>query len=87
MTTLDETLKDRGERYGEFTDNAVIAQRIKHAMRFNPALWQNLKPAHQEALDVIASKMARIISGDPNYPDNWHDIQGYAKLAEDRIKK
>ncbi len=34
--------------------------------------------------EVIADKIARILNGDPNYKDNWHDIQGYAKLAEDR---
>src|SRR5690606_10084595 len=30
-------------------------------------------------------KIARILIGDPNYADNWHDIQGYAKLVEERL--
>ena len=38
-------------------------------------------------LGTIADKIGRILSGDPNYADNWHDIQGYAKLVEDRLPK
>ena len=38
-----------------------------------------------EALDMIFSKIARIINGDPNYADSWHDIAGYAKLIDDRL--
>lgn len=47
--------------------------------------WDRLSAVQKQALTVIADKIARILSGDPNYGDNWHDIQGYAKLAEDRI--
>ena len=28
----------------------------------------------------------KILNGDPNYVDNWHDIIGYAKLIEDRLR-
>jgi hypothetical protein len=38
-----------------------------------------------EALDMIAVKISRILTGDPNYSDNWHDIQGFAKLVENRL--
>jgi hypothetical protein len=31
---------------------------------------------------MISGKLSCIISGDPNYADNWHDVQGYARLAE-----
>jgi hypothetical protein len=34
---------------------------------------------------MILMKLARALNGDPNDTDNWHDIQGYAKLVEDRI--
>ncbi len=47
--------------------------------------WHNLDPVKRQALTVICDKIARILSGDPNYDDNWHDIQGYAKLVEDRL--
>lgn len=37
-------------------------------------------------MTVIADKIARILSGDPNYADSWHDIGGYAKLVENYIE-
>lgn len=82
--TIDKTLSERGGRYGDFTDHAKIAQEIQDAMRKAPG-WNRLNAVQKQALTVIADKQARILSGDPNYHDNWHDIQGYAKLVEDRL--
>lgn len=84
MTSIDKTLAERGSRYGDFTQHAEIAQDIQDAMRKNPR-WGCLRPTQKQALTVIADKIARIISGYPDYADNWHDIQGYAKLVEDRL--
>jgi hypothetical protein len=47
--------------------------------------WPTLPPDVREALEMIQLKVARILIGDPEYADNWHDIIGYAKLVEDRI--
>lgn len=80
---VEATLAERGARYGDFSDHALIAQQLQDTMRL-PAGWERLTPVQKQALTVIADKIARILSGDPNYTDNWHDIQGYAKLAEDR---
>lgn len=82
---LKTTLKDRGAIYGDFTDNAKIAQEIKDSLRSGGS-WALMNPAQREAVDVIASKLSRIVTGDPNYKDNAHDIQGYAKLYEDRCE-
>lgn len=43
---------------------------------------RKLSAPHQEALDMICIKLARIIEGDPNCEEHWHDIAGYARLAE-----
>lgn len=88
--SVNDTLDQRGSRYGDFTDHARIAQGLQNVMRegrkSNGRLgWQDLNDIQKQALTVIADKIARIISGDPNYDDNWHDIQGYAKLVEDRL--
>lgn len=91
--SVENTLAERGARYGDFTDHAELAQELQDIMRgfrkpgpqgqiVNP--WAKLDSVKRQALTVIADKIARILSGDPNYTDNWHDIQGYAKLAEDR---
>ena len=84
--SVQETLDERGARYGDFSDHAVIAQNLQLVMQTGPG-WGRLDAVKRQALTVIADKIARILNGDPEYGDNWHDIQGYAKLAEERMKK
>ena len=84
MSDIEATLTERGTRYGEFKDHAVIAQDLQDAMR-RPAGWSALAPDQKQALTVIADKIARMLNGDPNYDDNWHDIIGYARLVEKRM--
>jgi len=87
-TKIEHTLIERGKRYGDFLDHARICQALKAVMVMTDGTnYQALTPDKKQALDVIADKIARILSGDPEYKDNWHDIQGYAKLAEDRCKE
>jgi hypothetical protein len=81
---IDAVLAERGERYGDFTEHAELAQALQHVMR-SSAGWFNLTCVQAQALTVIADKIARILNGDPNYADNWVDIQGYAKLVEERL--
>lgn len=81
---IDDTLAERGARYGDFTDHARVAQALQNALRV-PAGWQACSDVQKQALTVICDKMARIVTGDPNYADNWHDVQGYSKLVEDRL--
>jgi spore coat protein CotF len=83
ISPVEATLYERGTRYGDFTHHAGIAQDLQDLMRSHG--WGNLNQVQRQALTVIADKIARILSGDPNYADNWHDIQGYAKLVEDRL--
>lgn len=82
--TIDATLAERGSRYGVFADQAVIAQSLKDVMRAAPG-WDRLAPDQKEALDMEANKNARILNGDPNFHDSWHDKVGYNKLVADRI--
>lgn len=83
--SIEQTLIERGNRYGDFADHAKICQNIKRGMMCEG--MDNLPDMHRQALEVIADKIARILSGDPNYSDNWHDIQGYARLVEERLPK
>ena len=84
MSGIDGTLAERGTRYGEFKDHAEISQSLKSFMTRCPG-WGRLQPFQKEALDMIQHKIGRILNGDPNYHDSWHDIVGYAKLAADRV--
>ena len=81
-----QTLAERGERYGTFKGHAEISQRLKGVLRkFEAERGCDLDPDQREALEMIAHKIARILNGDPNYADSWHDIAGYAQLVADRL--
>ena len=82
--SIDATLAERGARYGEFVDHAQIAQQLKLTMRIAPN-WHQLSADKQEALEMIAHKVARILNGDPSYHDSWHDIEGYARLVANTL--
>ena len=82
---IEQTLSERGGRYGAFIDQGRIEQNIKEVMRNTPN-WEKLAPDQKSALEMIAVKISRILKGDPKYADNWHDIVGYAKLVDDRLQ-
>lgn len=79
MNTND-LLQDRGKTHGSWEENASTSQRLKDVMRTSKG-WQNCSPEQQEALDLICTKLSRILSGSPNFKDHWDDIAGYATLA------
>ena len=80
---ITETLQERGKRYGVFTRHAEISQQLKEVI--NQYQTKVLAADQQEALDMICHKIARILNGDPDYADSWHDIAGYAQLVADRL--
>lgn len=84
MADIQDTLAERGKRYGRFYEHAKLVQALKFKMMGMPG-WANLQDDQKQALEVIADKIGRILNGDPNYADNWHDIAGYAKLIDDRL--
>ena len=83
---IEKTLEDRGKNYGEFPGVARISQNIKNAMQQNVG-YRELRPIQKEALEMMANKMGRIINGDPDYADSWHDIGGYAELVVKFLEK
>jgi hypothetical protein len=84
-TDVDAVLDKRGAFYGTFTGVARVAQHFKHCLKQGDS-YHKLAPDQKEALDLIATKLARIVSGDPEYGDSWVDIAGYAKLVADRLQ-
>lgn len=84
MSEIRATLNERGGRYGRFDRHAYRARSIINAIECGEN-FQKLAPDQQHALAYIADKIARILEGDPDYADNWHDIAGYATLIEDRL--
>lgn len=85
-TDIDGIIRARSGKYGPFLDNAVVSQRIKDIYK-RTLLWDQIPDDMREALDLIALKISRILTGnDPYYLDNWDDLAGYAKLVADRIR-
>lgn len=89
MSSIDATLSERGQRYGEFENHAEHSLTIK-ALLFTllgEEKAKTLKADQVEALNMIAHKLARITNGDPHYDDSWRDIAGYAQLVANRLAK
>ena len=83
MAEVAETLAARGAQYGPFEDQALVEQRIKEAMRVGN--WSRLQADQKAALEMCAVKFSRILTGNPDYPDNWHDGAGYLTLVDRRL--
>lgn len=80
------TLEEREGQYGSFADVARLSQQLQRVMRGKTAWYDSLLFDQREALQVIASKISRILNGDPYHIDSWHDIAGYATLIADRLR-
>ena len=81
---ITDTLNDREKKYGSFAANARIAQDLTGVVR-SSMVWYELPETQREAIEMIFHKIARQINGAKDYPDNFHDIAGYAMLAEQEI--
>ena len=78
---VEATLQQRGGVYGAFKDNAQVTQTLMDIV--TSLNKRPLEKFELEALHMIMHKVSRIIVGTKTKKDNWHDIAGYAKLAED----
>lgn len=85
LTQIEQTLADRQNIYGSFVKNSYISQSLKRAVR-DGKNYDTLPDYQKEAIDMIFYKIARCITGDTSYADNWHDIAGYALLVENTLK-
>ena len=86
FSKLTSLLAEREVTHGNYTVTATVAQEIKDTIRGYKD-WQREDPVLCESLDLIATKLARIVSGNPREADHWRDIIGYAELALDHINR
>lgn len=84
MSDIQKTLEERGSRYGSFESHAQITQDLKRIMIHTPN-WDRLADDQKEALEMVAHKIGRILNGDPDFHDSWHDIEGYVRLVSVRL--
>ena len=69
---------NRDQQHGGIEAVGQLAQNIKAHLR-DGKNWPRLSDGEAEALDMIAHKIGRILSGaDPHDPQHWEDVAGYA---------
>jgi hypothetical protein len=81
MQNMVELLDAREKTHGEYANVARVSQILKSDFRYYGVKYEKLRMAQKEALDMIACKIARILSGDPDEIEHWRDIAGYAQLV------
>lgn len=84
VSEVRDTIVERTRTHGNYTMVAKLSQDLKSVARTGK--WDGLTDDQKETLDMILHKVARVLSGDPNHPDHWHDIAGYATLTERRCQ-
>ena len=83
--SISQTLADRAKTHGSFIDNGRVMQALKETCHVSPN-WQTLSPDQREAVEMVCHKLGRILCGNPNEPDHWHDIAGYTTLEENILR-
>ena len=78
----DPLLVTRQSTHGSFADNAAVSQMLKRVYRSSEG-WERLTDIEREAMDMIALKFSRVLSGKSRERQHWEDVVGYAKLAEE----
>lgn len=88
VSSVAETLSSRQGTHGDFSCVAECSQVLQRTLReFFADTEHYLSAVQQEALQVICSKLSRIVCGNPDEVDHWHDIQGYAALVERELNE
>jgi len=82
---ISALLAKRQHTHGDFFTTSLIEQGIIDVLLLDLERWRRLPPSARSALIHIATKMARIVSGDEQEPEHWKDIEGYAELVFRRI--
>lgn len=80
---IDETLQERGEVYGDYEGGSQLRASIMEIITDRHLLvtGKEMDKLHQIYIFDIVNKLSRL-STTPNHLDTWHDIAGYATIAE-----
>jgi Domain of unknown function (DUF6378) len=85
--SVNTLLQERALQYGTFASLAKTAQEFKSVLyRELGSRNKRLADDQAEALDMIMTKIARVINGDADHADSWADIAGYATLVAERLQ-
>lgn len=82
--SIKETLDSRKSAHGNFWESSSTCINLKEIMQSTPN-WIAMAPAKRRALEMVMEKVSRILWGDHNFADHWHDIAGYVSLIDNYI--
>lgn len=86
MSMAADIVDEREHTHGSFSASAAIAQGLKGVMSLAPNTAE-LDHVKAEALDLMATKIARILCGEAEEIDHWTDFGGYAELVVRDIRE
>ena len=86
MSDIDKILNERAKTHGDYTEHARCTQNILRALQ-SERNWPDLTDDQRETLHMIAHKMGRVVTGNPDIADHWDDMAGYSKLSGDRVRE
>ena len=85
MQDVVDTLRARATTHGDFSEVAKVSQKLRYYMVASAEAY--LTNVQKEAIGMIATKLARIVCGNPNEADHWMDIEGYARLVREDLER
>ena len=80
--SVEETLAERETQHGSFKQHCEIEVALNMAAAPHAG---HLTKVQKVAVGMILHKLARILNRGAQHSDTWHDIAGYATLAEKEI--
>lgn len=88
MSEVKETLKERGKVYGDYKGGSEFRANVMEliADRYAKVNHGGMPAIHMVYVYDIVNKLSRL-AATPYHIDTWHDIAGYATLAEEAFKK
>lgn len=81
---IRDTLTERNNTHGDFTENSRVAQQLKSVVR-HTRNWSDIPPYMREEIEMRCHKLARRLAGNWQEPDHIFDEIGYLQLSLDRL--
>ncbi|HED4400954.1 TPA: hypothetical protein R4323_002442 [Pasteurella multocida] len=75
---IKEVLDERETTHGDFHAGAMDFKELMNVINSGKS---NMDSSQYYALTMIATKIVRIVNGNPHEVDHWRDIVGYATLG------
>lgn len=80
----DRLLLARETTHGPYLQVAEYSQHLKTVFRSHVG-YGNLTAVQRESIDLMCTKFARALCGNPDHKDHWDDLAGYAKLVAETL--